>query len=254
MKKEELVQTRGKAKLVSIIIPSRNRFDRLLKTLNSIIEKTNIIERVEVLLRFDYDDYSSIERIKELPFDKIDLQIIIGDKFRGHMDSHIFVNEMCLLSRGDFIFNFNDDSFIETQDWDKLLCRYSGQVIVLKPSTSDDAEAAKLNTFPIISREIFEILEHFSLNAHLDTWIQYISRGLNIEVELDELRIYHDRPDNPENSGEATKDETWAEGQKHLSQSRKEYESDEMFLLREGDKTLLKTFLDFRTKKLSQNG
>lgn len=61
------------SKLISFLLISRGRFNELLKSIGSIIDKAKDPSRIEIMLRFDEDDEESISRIDELPKDKIDM-------------------------------------------------------------------------------------------------------------------------------------------------------------------------------------
>ena len=69
--------------LVSIILPTRKRFDVLLKSVKSLYDKATQQEHIELLLRFDEDDVESIRRVSEL--DKItkNYKYVIGDRLDG---------------------------------------------------------------------------------------------------------------------------------------------------------------------------
>jgi hypothetical protein len=229
---EKFILSRGKKKLVSVLIPSRGRIDKLLEVIDNVVEKSADVNKIEILIRFDSDDFQSIEKIKDLPFNKVDIYVLIGERFRGYRDLHFFVNELSSLSRGEFIFLFNDDSYIVSEKWENNLEPFSNQVVILKPETKDDA--SNYNTFPIINRSVFEILHHFSLQTHNDTWMQEIGRNLNIERSLYGLEIFHDRPDNP-NKKTLEEDETWVNGRKTWNTSRVEFDEGKYQILRQQD-------------------
>ena len=54
---ERRILKRGKAKLVSFLVPSRKRFSNLLKTCNSITETATDVSRAEIIIRFDSIKY-----------------------------------------------------------------------------------------------------------------------------------------------------------------------------------------------------
>jgi|15BtaG_2_1085339.scaffolds.fasta_scaffold01216_5 hypothetical protein len=210
---ERLMLRRGKTKLVSFLIPSRKRFTNLLNTINSIAETASDPSRVEVLVRFDHDDTESVSRISELPFDKVDIYVIVGERFGGYIDLNKYVNECCDISRGDMLFLFNDDTSMAVDGWDDVLDEYKNDVVILNPSTGDQSDT--LNTFPIISRKIYEATGHFSLQAHNDTWVSDVGASLGIEKVENRIKIFHDRPNNPNYTGsmdtQEVNRETWDE-------------------------------------------
>jgi len=218
-----MILSKGEKKLVSVILPSRKRFNMLLKSLRSVYETAANASQLETIIRFDDDDKESIKRIPELPFTKMNLRVIIGPRLRGYFDLNKFINECCGVSRGEFLFLFNDDSTIVTEHWDKELEKYKGEIVVLNPDTNDDAQ--QYNTFPIVSRGIYELVGHFSLQAHSDAWVSHIGKKLNIEKHVN-IEIFHDRPDNPNFTGTKEKileDITWKERSDTFPKSAKEF-------------------------------
>jgi len=176
-------------KLVSFLIPSRNRFDSLLKAIGSIIKNTNDLSRVEVVLRFDEDDGYSLARVDELPTNDIDINITIGKRF-GYVELHRYVNEMCRKTKGEFIAWFNDDCIVETKDWDNIIAKYSGKLVSFYPNNKKTGSG---NIFPIIHRKVFEILGHFSMAPQVDTWQFVVCNRAGIEIKRDDLVFIHNR-------------------------------------------------------------
>jgi len=176
-------------KLASILIPTRNRFDSLLKAVNSIVNTANNLDRVEIVMRFDEDDENSLSRLDELPTDKVDINVMIGERYK-YIELHKYVNEMCKETRGKFILWFNDDCIIETKNWDNIIFKYAGKIVCLYPNNKGTGCG---NIFPIISREIYEKLGHFSLSQQVDTWQHHVGKRAGIEVRVDNLVFIHNR-------------------------------------------------------------
>jgi len=177
-------------KLVSILIPSRGRFDELLKAIQSIISTTKKLQDIEIIIRFDDDDDSSLNRLGELPTAKVDINTMIGTR-HGYIALHKYVNEMCAEAKGRFLFMFDDDCIISTKNWDNIVRKHLGEIVCLNPNQDGTGKGA--NLFPIISREIYEITGHFSLSTHVDSWQQLVSRYADIEIKVPEFIIMHNR-------------------------------------------------------------
>jgi len=176
-------------KLVSILIISRGRFNSLLKALDSIIKKSKDISRVEVILRFDEDDKESLDRIDELPKDKVDINVIVGKRYFYEF-LHKYVNEACEETKGEFILWFNDDCVIETQNWDDIVAEYRGRIVCLYPNNKGTGSG---NIFPLISRKVYEILGHFAKSQQVDSWQFIVGSRAGIEVKRDDLIFIHNR-------------------------------------------------------------
>jgi hypothetical protein len=176
-------------KLISILIPTRNRFDSLLKAIGSILKTTKHLEKIEIILRFDSDDINSLSRTSELPTDKIDINIMIGPRYK-YIELHKYVNEMCEKTTGEFIAWFNDDCVIETEGWDEIIEKYIGKIVCFYPNNKETGGG---NIFPIISRKIYEILGHFSLSQQVDSWQAVVGKSAGIEVKIDDVIFIHNR-------------------------------------------------------------
>ncbi len=176
-------------KLVSILIPTRNRFDSLLKAVGSVIKNTKDLARIEIVMRFDDDDKASLDRIDELPTDKIDINIMIGERYK-YIELHRYVNEMCEETKGEFIAWFNDDCVIETKNWDDIVAKHTGKIMCFYP---DNKGTGSGNIFPMISRKIYEILGHFSLAQQVDTWQHVVCNRSGIQKKFNNLVFIHNR-------------------------------------------------------------
>lgn len=176
-------------KLASILIPTRNRFDSLLKAIESITSTTEHLDSVEILVRFDEDDENSLKRINELPKDKIDINVMVGKRY-GYTELHRYVNEMCEQTKGEFIVWFNDDCIIETSGWDRKIAKYVGQVVCFYPNHRGTGSG---NIFPIINRQIYETLGHFSLAQQVDTWQSFVCNRAGLQIRMDGMVFIHNR-------------------------------------------------------------
>jgi hypothetical protein len=176
-------------KLVSILIPTRNRFDSLLEAIGSITKNTKCMGKIEIIVRFDNDDGYSLSRIDELPTDKIDINVMIGERYK-YIELYKYVNEMCKETKGEFILWFNDDCVIETKNWDDIVSKYVGQIICFYP---DNKGTGSGNIFPMISREIYEVLGHFSLSQQVDTWQHSVCSKAGIQRKFKNLVFIHNR-------------------------------------------------------------
>lgn len=240
------IRGRGRNKLISVLIPSRGRLGLLIKAINSLTNKCLDLSRIEILVRLDNDDVKSISNLGKLPFDKVDITLIIGNRLGGYSDLHIYVNEMCAISKGEFLFLFNDDSTIKTKNWDAVVSKYSGKVVVLKP----DNGVTKGNTFPIVSREIFEFFGYFSLNAHNDTWVQHISRKANIEIDLKKkIEVTHDRFSITGNNN----DKTYKESSAAHEETHREFFSDRNKKIRENNIKKITKYVKTKGKNAKNN-
>lgn len=217
---------RGDSKLVSILIPSRGRLELLNAAIKSVIDTAKNLKQIEIIIRLDNDDIKCLEKIRSLPFNKVDIVIVVGNRYGGYANLHFYVNEMCAISKGDFLFLFNDNCKIQTKNWDNIVSEYLDQLVILRPFDG----IGRSNTFPIVSRRILDIIGYFSLSAHNDSWIQQVANEAKIEIDLEHrIEISHDR------LVENNNDQTFKDRENVTVQTSKHHYSEENQKIRHDD-------------------
>lgn len=117
--------------LVSVLIPSRKRVERLKKTIQSLRE-TASPRNYEVRVRIDNDDDESINAIPEFGvFENV--HFLIGPRFNGYESNGLFFTELARRSKGDWLFIMNDDSMVIGEGWDRQLASLPKEGIVAYP-------------------------------------------------------------------------------------------------------------------------
>jgi len=231
--------------IVSILLPTRERFDLMLKSVASLYDKAKFPEKIELLLWLDDDDEESISRIKEIEKITTNYQYLIGDREFGYSSLHKFINSLCKISTGRYLLLWNDDAVMMNYNWDEVLTLYDGETVCIQMDNNHFPYI-----FPIISKDIYEVLGHFSLNAHNDTWIHDVCSPLGIEIIEDEIYAMHDRADVTGNNNDETYKESMNSGRfTHTIQTEGEdtastYYSDEVQKLVNEDIIKLKKYLD----------
>lgn len=193
---EKVKFSRSSGPLLSVILPSRQRFDALVQTMLSFINLASDPSQVEFLVKLDSDDTETINKIGQLPGK---VKTLVYDRMRGYYDLQHFVNDLCKLAMGDWVLLFNDDAVMTTQNWDLLLadvnpyqCRedFGGndKVCLLNPGSP---ESDKTDVFPMVRRESIKYLGHFSLHPHNDTWVQYTYMPLSAVISYAAIKLKH---------------------------------------------------------------
>lgn len=176
---------------VSILLPSRKRREMLIKGLKNIAKTCgDYHQQVEVLVRLDDDDAESIAAQNEFhaAAAPVNLKIIVGSRWEGYLSFEKFVNELSAAACGDFLLLYNDDAEFLSDNWPMFIEKWRSRLVVLKFNTVPDMT---LNIFPAMHRKIFEILGHYSLDTHCDSWISEVAQRLFIEkVDLD-VKVGH---------------------------------------------------------------
>lgn len=102
-------------KKISILIPTRNNNDELRATIQSCIGRAMHPQRLEFIVRLDYDAELALLDEAWVPLTKI----IIGPRM-GYKHIHAYYEECYRLSSGDLILAFNDDVRMESHNWDAI--------------------------------------------------------------------------------------------------------------------------------------
>lgn len=102
--------------LCSVLIPSRKRFDQLLKCIESVYQSADMEDmtaQFEVIVRFHKSDLEARDRITELDqFSEIDA--IWGEDHNGYQSLGQFWYELVQVAQGDWVWHINDDMTIAT--------------------------------------------------------------------------------------------------------------------------------------------
>jgi hypothetical protein len=105
---------------------------------------------------------------------------------------------------GDWLMLWSDDGVMETEGWDEKIHQHGGGFRILKPEMVN-SPTPELNLFPVVSRKLYDLLGHISLQTHGDSWLQAIGRVNGIEEPVD-IKVKHlagrdRRPDEENVSG-----------------------------------------------------
>jgi glycosyltransferase involved in cell wall biosynthesis len=201
---------RGNGPLVSFLLPTRNRVHWLLSAIDSVHSLAVDKNCFEFIFKLDDDDKETIQFIDHLST-LIPVKTIISPRGNGYADMHLWVNEMCAMSTGDWLFIFNDDARIMTERWDEVL-----QYSKLEGYWHDAADDIIALVAPVVSRpgstefiflrrKVYEILGHWALNPHNDTWIMKVMSNIFSIVEIP-IYINHFNDESDDLTGKQTKE------------------------------------------------
>jgi glycosyltransferase involved in cell wall biosynthesis len=103
--------------LVSALIPTRSRPERLKRTIRSLLDNALNPERIEFCLRVDDDDAATLAILSELPSSVMAVTAPrIGYNYMGSM-----VADCVSLANGQWVFLIDDDCAIDGHGWDEKL-------------------------------------------------------------------------------------------------------------------------------------
>lgn len=157
--------------VVSVMVPSRGRVELLKRSLESLLNTCDLAlnRQVEIIVRVDDDDKET-ERFL-LHNTHLFTTMITGSRGKGYADLHNMYNEMCRMARGRFLFLWNDDATMLTPGWDLEIAAHTDDKLCYLRSWVADTRGRDQFLFPIVHRSFYDVLGHFSLSAHNDTYI-----------------------------------------------------------------------------------
>jgi hypothetical protein len=164
--------------MISVLVPSRRRAVMLAESIRSLGT-----EDIEILVYVDNDD-PQMDGYISLTSDIV--TILIGKRY-GYTQLHEYYNTLARLSKGDWLMVWNDDAEMMTPGWTKLLHR------PIQPEVINFDTNKQNNLFPLISRQMYQAMGHYSLSAHNDSWVQDIANNLKIHTYIDGVNIKHHR-------------------------------------------------------------
>jgi glycosyltransferase involved in cell wall biosynthesis len=189
-------------------MPTRNRYELATKSINSMFENCKSTDNFEVLLAVDNDDTDTTEKLAEYIKDKPNVKMYFYERqyYRG---LNVYVNDLANKAEGTSLMLWNDDTVVESKDWDYEILKNHDKFCVLSPLVSNMENYWRTQgvLYPILPKKWIEITGEWARVPACDSAIDVLSKRLGILVNLETVRIYHDRYDNTGNNH----DDTWKE-------------------------------------------
>ena len=180
---------------ISILIPSRSRYKKMERFLDSLKLKTKKIHRIELLLLLDNDE------------PELRGYLDVLDKFKEQLNIKIFTNDLnthakrnnflASHSTGDIIFPANDDMVIESYNWDIEIDNQTKKFnknspFCIWPDSGNKYPFLHCH-FPIINRIWYEKLSYVASELfnfwYLDTWICDLAKRSNKFIYVKNIKI-----------------------------------------------------------------
>jgi glycosyltransferase involved in cell wall biosynthesis len=174
--------------LVSIFLPTRNRINRFKIAIDSIFntyDKNNL--NFEVIIKVDFDDLETLDYIKSQQSNFENIKYIISSRKNGYSSINEFQKDCGNLARGKYFMFFNDDAEFLTLNWNNILDNKLKDFRFYYPWNNGYKES-----FPIIPRNIIDILGHYSPHAQTDTYIKWLGQVLGINEYINEIETWQD--------------------------------------------------------------
>lgn len=192
-------------KKISILLPTRGRTELLKRSIQSLIDTVAVPTDIEIIFGIDQDDtavsdYMKTEIAPMLQQAGIEAKANVF-KPLGYENLHVYVNTLASSSSGEWLFFWNDDGVMITENWDQIIDSYAGQFKLLAPRDNHNGHPYAI--FPIVPRDWFILMGHLSQNAQNDAWLSHIAYMLDIFQRID-VEFLHDRADLTGNNNDET--------------------------------------------------
>lgn len=151
---------------ISLLVPTRGRPKLLRRLFESLADTTSRIEKIEIVLYIDDDDFPTHE-VTHPPLQLIKLIKSHGEKM-GRM------NQMCYeASHGRFVMLMNDDVVFRTKAWDARVLdaftRFPDDAALVYGNDLHRQESVA--TLPIVSRAVCDVLGGICPRDYLNVYI-----------------------------------------------------------------------------------
>ena len=189
---------------IAVLLPTRGRGDALERSVKSLFDLADHPERIQLMLGFDNDDAEGISAFEETLQPWLDSNgheyTAMGFEPLGYTRLNEYVNTLGLASDADWVFFWNDDTYMETQGWDSVIESHTGEFKLLAVHTHNDHP---YSIFPIAPRLWLDHLGHLSPHQISDAWLSQQAYMLDIWERIP-VNVVHDRHDLTGNNNDDT--------------------------------------------------
>ncbi len=176
---------------ISILLPTRKRTHILEKSIDSLLQNAKDIMRVEFIFGIDNDDQETAKFVNGAVFKHLRKKILLG-KPLGYANLHKYINTLAGASEKEWLFIWNDDALMKTENWDEIIMSHKGEFKLFAPRDNHNNHPYAI--FPIFPKDWFLLLDYVSNNPQNDRWLSEIAYALDIFERID-IECFHDRAD-----------------------------------------------------------
>lgn len=180
---------------IAVLCPTRGRTIPLGLAIKSVVNRTDKLDKIQIILGFDEDDQIGLE------YFETDLRPWLDEKGvsytalqferMGYAGLNRYYNGLAEASDSDWFLSWSDDAIMETQGWDTIMRKYDGQFKLLKAHAHNEHP---YSIFPMWPREWYDLFGHCSRHQMIDAELSQIAYTLDL-IEIVPIYITHNRPD-----------------------------------------------------------
>lgn len=185
--------------MISILLPTRKRLPALQRTIRDLYKLAARPEDLELVLRVDDNDPTDYS---EFAWRRNTL-VLTGPRY-GYKGMHRYYAEVSKAATKPWLLIWNDDMFMLTPKWDEILLSRGADkmhVQFLKrdtygPEVPGDPYKNTDTACPFYPKLMFTLMgNRTGTNAHVDSWLDYVSEALKIKTFRHDVIYHHDRPE-----------------------------------------------------------
>jgi hypothetical protein len=226
---------------IAMLLATRGRTESLGRSIRSLVEQAENIERVQLMFAFDRDDdvgtgYFATDLQPWLDARDIAYTAMKFDRM-GYIGLHKYNNAMAAQTSAKWLCIWNDDAVMETQGWDTEIMRHDGEFKLLSYCTHN---LHPYSIFPIVPRKWYDLLGYISPHPTQDGWVSQQAYMLDIYERI-AVDVLHDRYDLTGNNNDETfQNRPMLEGK---PDDPRDFHSKKMLELRHRDSAKLATYM-----------
>lgn len=179
---------------ISLLCPTRNRVDGLIRMWTSAIETAKDPDKLELVLYVDHDDLVTLDLLQSEQMDRV--SVTVSDPNHKEIYSNLH-NICCQKANADIVFSCADDLVFRSRYWDKIvLDKFSGiedKIAFLFPD--DGHWGSKFGTHGFFHKKWFSTLGYISPPLftvdYSDNYINDIAKAIDRSFYLDNIFIEH---------------------------------------------------------------
>lgn len=161
---------------ISILVPTRRRLPYLRRMAKSIADTCANIDNVELLLAFDSDDTATLELWRASPeASRVHWRHVVLERL-GYKGMHTYTNILADMAQGDWLFRFDDDAYIVTPGWDKIVLDQPCDRVINTQNLSDPVYSRYVFMGALWPRAWFKATGRFSTSQQTDTYVDRLAK------------------------------------------------------------------------------
>lgn len=177
----------------AVLLPTRGRTDSLTRSITGLVDRAKDLSRIQILFGFDNDDAVGLKHFETViqPFlddREVDYEAQVFDSM-GYAGLNRYYNHLALSADADWLFVWNDDAVMDTQDWDQIIADCTGEFKILKVHTHNEHP---YSIFPVVPQCWFDIQGVLSRHQMIDAEISQIAYMLDL-IKIVDITVTHEQ-------------------------------------------------------------